>query len=130
MYILVHYEISGTCNNVVALDDLKFPAGLCQVVDGVDGLANLPLFLLYCKQPGVRVLLHLKFSYDDETHDSYQGLPGEVFPTSRISDHGVSEDSVLTLAPVILESAVAASLEVQPELHHSSITFRFSFSLR
>ena len=42
------------------LNDLKFLAVLRQVVDGIDGLANLPLLLLNCVKPGVGVLPHLK----------------------------------------------------------------------
>ena len=51
------------------------------------------------------------------------------FLTSRSSAHGWGDFRVLDLAPDTEASADADSLEVQPALFHSNITFRSSSSL-
>ena len=91
------------------LYQLELLAGVRQVVDGLQRLTNLPLLLLHRVDPGVRVLPDLgvrrKISFQDI----------EYWSTWSTSDQGMSDLRVLALAPVMLKSAVASSLEVQPE---------------
>ena len=44
----------------LVLDDLKFLAGICQLVDGLQRLSNSSLLLLQRVEPGVWALLHLQ----------------------------------------------------------------------